>query len=152
MRAWRLTKEKHRDAAFNGEGARLHAGRWNHRGLPAVYVAATISLAVLEYLVNADPDTAPGSLVIIPVDLPKELRLHVLDATQLPHDWRHCPHPESTRDLGSDWLRALTTVALSVPSAVVTQERILVLNPRHHQFSKLEIGPAEPFSLDPRLW
>lgn len=152
MRAWRLTKRKHRDTAFDGEGARLHPGRWNHRGLPAVYVATTISLAVLEYLVNADPDTAPESLVVIPVDWPKELRMHVLDATQLPSGWRHCPHPESTRDLGSDWLNSLTTVALSVPSAVVPQERILVLNPRQAQFDKLEIGAAEPFSLDPRLW
>jgi len=152
MRAWRITKEKHRKTAFDGEGAKLSPGRWNHRGLPAVYVAATISLAALEYLVNTETDTAPESLLVIPVDLHTELSLQVLETTQLPHDWRHYPHPESTRDLGSNWLRALTTVALSVPSAVVPQERILVLNPRHAQFSELEIGAAEPFSFDPRLW
>jgi len=38
-----------------------------------------------------------------------------------------------------------------VPSAVVPGEHNFLLNPRHRDFGRLEIGGPEPFEFDPRL-
>jgi RES domain-containing protein len=153
MRLWRLCRDIWSATAFDGEGARRYPGRWNQRGVAAVYVAATISLAVLEYLVHADADLIPdGSLVVIPVDIPATTRVDSLEVRDVPTDWRRFPHSERTRELGTAWLDAGEAVALSLPSAVVPRERIVVLNPRHRDLSQLVVGAPEPFALDPRLW
>jgi RES domain-containing protein len=41
---------------------------------------------------------------------------------------------------------------LSVPSAMVPEERNYLLNPAHAGFRKMTFGPARPFSFDPRMW
>lgn len=151
-RAWRLTTRAHEDTAFSGEGARRFGGRWNHPGLAAVYAAATISLAALEYLAGADVDLVPPALVVIPVEWGPEVPLTVLDAEELPRGWRAFPHPAATRDIGAEWLRGRTAPVLSVPSALVPEERIFVLNPSHARFTELAVGPSRPFAFDPRLW
>jgi RES domain-containing protein len=43
-RAWRLVKARLAARAFDGEGARLHGGRWNNPGLRVVYVSSSRSL------------------------------------------------------------------------------------------------------------
>ena len=53
-RAWRLVKARHAAGAFDGEGARLHGGRWNSRGARVVYVSSSRSLAALELLVHLE--------------------------------------------------------------------------------------------------
>lgn len=150
--AWRLTTEARAGTAFDGEGARLYGGRWNHPGTSAVYAAESISLAALEYLAGVDVDLAPVALVVIPVAWTAEVAVRCLDVDELPADWRAFPHPASTRDIGTAWLHENTTAILSVPSAIVPEERIVVLNPRHPDAAALAIGSPRPFTFDPRLW
>ena len=50
-------------AALDGEGARIHGGRWNLPGSRVVYASATLSLAVLEMLVHAGRECLPVDLV-----------------------------------------------------------------------------------------
>ena len=152
MRIWRICPARHEVTAFDGEGARLHGGRWNHVGSSAVYASATISLGVLEYLVHADPDLAPEALVAIPVDYTDAMLLDEIKLSTLPAGWRNYPAPDAVKDIGSDWLRTASNPILSVPSVVVPQERNFVLNPHHARFHELKVGKSEPFSLDPRLW
>ena len=151
-RAWRLTTRAREDTALSGEGARRFGGRWNPPGVAAVYAAATISLAALEYLAGADVDLAPPDLVVIPVEWGADVPLTVFDAGHLPRGWRAFPHPTATRDLGGEWLRGQVAPVLSVPSAIVPEERIFVLNPSHPLFDGLVVGPSRPFTYDPRLW
>jgi RES domain-containing protein len=47
-------------AVFSGEGARLHGGRWNMKGWPALYLAADQVTAVAEYYQGLP---RPGMLV-----------------------------------------------------------------------------------------
>ena len=151
QRGWRLCRRKHAAHAFDGEGARLNGGRWNPPGLAVVYTSATLSLAALEMLVHVDADDAPEDLVAIPVDIPSDVAVRRVQIDKLPADWRSLPAPLSLQDLGSAWVRALQTAVLSVPSAVVPQERNFVLNPAHPKFDGLVIGDPEPFSFDTRL-
>lgn len=149
MRVWRLCRRKH--AAFDGEGARLAGGRWNRRGTAVVYVSETLSLAALEYLVHLDLALAPDDLVSVPADIPDTLPVARLEAADLPRGWRRYPAPEALARLGADWAAARRTAVLFVPSAVVPQERNLILNPAHPDFPKIRVGAPGRFSFDPRL-
>jgi len=149
VRVWRLCKKAH--AVFDGEGARRAGGRWNRRGTSVVYASQSLSLAALELLVHADPLLLPGDLVAIPADVPEALRIESIEAADLPREWRRYPAPEELADRGSDWARAGRSPVLSVPSAVVPQERNFLLNPAHPDFRRIRPGKPEPFAFDGRL-
>jgi RES domain-containing protein len=149
VRVWRLCKKAH--AVFDGEGARRAGGRWNRRGTPVVYASQSISLAALELLVHADPAFLPGDLVAIAADVPDALSVESIEIADLPRDWRRYPAPESLADRGTEWTRAGRTAVLSVPSAVVPQERNYLLNPAHPDFRRIRTGKPEPFDFDGRL-
>jgi RES domain-containing protein len=117
-----------------------------------VYTSATASLAALEYLVHLDAAQAPEDLVLIPVEVPDDLGIQVIAASDLPSDWRQYPAPESLAQLGAEWARAAVATVLAVPSVIVPREANYLLNPRHPGIARLRIGALEPFSLDPRLW
>jgi RES domain-containing protein len=70
----------------------------------------------------------------------------------LPTTWRRYPAPDALADLGTAWVRAAATAVLVVPSAIVPQERNILLNPAHPDFRRIRLGTREPFSFDPRLW
>lgn len=152
FRVWRITRRRHAERAFDGEGARLYGGRWNHPGVAVVYTSATLSLAALEYFVQLDPDAAPSDLVAVAAELPAGLSMNVLEPADLPAGWRAYPAVEALRDLGTAWVRAGETAALSVPSAVIPRERNLLLNPAHADLGALRALPPELFSFDPRIW
>lgn len=149
MWVWRLTKP--RRASFDGEGARLYGGRWNHPGLAVVYAAESLSLAVLELFVHLNPYDAPD-LVAVGAEVPDALPVRRVDRSALPSNWRRTPAPTPLADLGSGWLREGAVAALAVPSAIVPRETNYLLNPAHPDFARIRIGKPEPFSLDPRLW
>jgi len=149
---WRLVAKRHAASAFDGEGARLYGGRWNHPGVPVVYTSGTLSLAAIELLVHVDPDEAPEDLVAIAVELPAGIEVGEILAEELPEDWRSYPGPEALKDLGSAWARSGGTPVLRVPSAVIPEEANYLLNPRHGVASGLTIRKQTPFSFDRRLW
>jgi len=150
MLVWRLCMAKH--AQFDGEGARLAGGRWNRRGTPMVYTSATLSMAVLEYLVNhPDFSTVPADLIAISADIPKTVRIETVELAGLPSGWREYPAPDTLAELGTEWARHRRSFVLSVPSAIVPQERNYLINPGHPGFRKIKIGKPKRFSLDPRF-
>jgi RES domain-containing protein len=149
MRVWRLCRRK--NAAFDGEGARLAGGRWNLRGTAVVYASETLSLAALEYLVHLNIALAPDDLVAVLADVPDTLPATRLEAADLPRGWRRYPAPDALAELGAAWAAARRTAVLSVPSALVPQERNLILNPAHPDFPKIRLHLPERFSFDPRL-
>lgn len=46
---WRMLPLRYQYEPFSGEGARLYGGRWNARGMPALYLAADHASAVAEF-------------------------------------------------------------------------------------------------------
>ena len=139
-------------AAFDGEGARLAGGRWNHRGVAVVYTSATLSLAALEYFVNLEFATAPSDLVAVPAGIPDSVSCTEIADSVLPPSWRAYPAPHRLADLGSAWATSTRSAVLIVPSAVIPAERNYVLNPGHPEFRAIRVGTAEPFAFDPRMW
>jgi RES domain-containing protein len=149
---WRITSARHAGSAFDGEGARLYGGRWNHPGTAVVYCSATLSLAALEYFVHLEPDLAPPKLVAVAADLPAGLEVETLEIEALPPDWRAYPAPERLKDLGTGWIRSGRTAVMLVPSSVIPHEMNVLLNPAHPDFSRIRPRPALSFSFDPRMW
>ena len=150
QRAWRIVQRQHAKTAFDGEGARRYGGRWNHQGTPLVYAAATRSLALFELLVNLHQPKMLDAYVLIPLDFPDTLVKRKRRAN-LPKGWSDSPPGHTTKDLGTNWAKALTLPILEVPSVVVPQEKNFLLNPRHPDYKKIKIGKPEPINLDPRL-
>lgn len=150
--AWRLAKERRAAGAFAGEGARLHGGRWNHAGFPVVYVAQSLSLAVLEQFVQLGPEGARLRFVYFRLELPDEVRVEALNPDAMPPNWREEPAPDSTKDLGTHWAESNRSAVLRVPSVIVPIEHNYLLSPRHPGFRLMRISGPEPFSLDPRMW
>ena len=148
--AWRIVQARHQARAFDGEGAKLNPGRWNHQGVPLIYTAGSLSLAALEILVNVEIVEVMRLYVCIPVVFDETL-CRRLDLRHLPKNWSDNPIPISTRDLGSAWAKRLDSPVLGVPSAVIPLEANYLLNPRHPDFLKIEIGTASKFRLDARL-
>jgi RES domain-containing protein len=151
MILWRICKEVRAGTAFDGEGARRFPGRWNHRGVPMVYCTTALSLAALEVFVHLDPDDLPDDLVATRAELPDDLLPEVVDVATLPAGWNRTPGPTTLQDIGSAWVTASRSVALSVPSAIIPAERSVLLNPGHPDLVRIVRHPPERFIFDPRM-
>ena len=148
-RAWRIVREDHRSAAFDGEGAWLFGGRWNSRGTRMVYTSITLSLAALETLVHLNPPVA-FKYVAIPIEFDEAL-VETVAAMDLPADWNEEPPPPSTAEIGDRWVRESRSAVLKLPSVIISAELNYLLNPGHSDFKRIRIGKPMPFSFDPRL-
>ena len=140
MKVWRIAKfERARSVEdmLSGEGAARYGGRWNPKGMPAVYCNENPSLAALEILANlARPSTFPNHR-ILDLDVPD-------DAITAP------PAPRGdTQQIGAEMLR--THLAIMAPSSVNPLERNLVINPLHADFDKVIPGTIQAFVFDGRL-
>ncbi len=152
MVVWRVTRRAHAEQPLTGEGARRFGGRWNHVGTSLVYTSATLSLAVLEYLVNLPISDLPEDLVSIQMRVPDDLARAELAIDDLPENWRTFPASEELKDIGSDWVREGTTPILSVPSVVIPNELNYLINPAHEEAKRVKVVSVDPFALDVRLY
>ncbi len=150
MQVWRICRRRY--SAFDGEGARLYQGRWNHPGTRIVYTSGSLSLAALEYFVNLDTDLAPTDLVSIAAEIPDHLAVHRVALADLPDGWRSFPAPTVLQELGTTWASQAATAVLAVPSAVIPQEWNYLLNPAHSDFRRIRVHKPQAFRFDPRLW
>ena len=149
--AYRLVKRKWRQAAFDGEGARLYGGRWNSKGKACVYLAGSASLAMLEVMVHLDDYQLLEHYTLLEVALQKSTVMS-LSTESLPKDWAVEPAPASTAEIGDNWLESQSSLALAVPSTVVPRERNYLINPEHARFQALIDSAAEiAFTPDKRL-
>jgi RES domain-containing protein len=103
----------------------------------------------LEILANADE--LADDYVATPIDVPDELDVKVISIAELAPAWDANEATDVTRDIGTNWAKALATAVLSVPSAVIPRERNFILNPSHPGFNRIRFFSPEPFYFDDRL-
>jgi RES domain-containing protein len=150
LTVWRIANHKHLKSAFTGEGARLYGGRWNSPGTPMIYSAQSQSLAILEMLVHLDSPELLKKYVLFAVEIDAVLVTPV-DRSSLPKNWKADPVPATVQAVGDAWAASLSSVAHSVPSALVPDESNFLLNPLHPDFPKLKIQRPLAFQFDPRF-
>ena len=150
IRVWRICSARH-PSAFDGEGARKYGGRFNAKGTAAAYASDSLSLSALEVLVHADASSLRGDYTAHALDLPDDVVREEWKAADLPSNWRDGPAPPALQALGNAWLVGMTAAVLFVPSAVVPEQRNVVINPAHADSAKLRPGPRRRFVFNPRL-
>ena len=151
MKVWRISLAKFAHSAFSGEGARRFDARWNFAGAPMVYTSSSLALAAMEFFVHLDPSQIAVPLVSVMAQVPENVSVERIEVAKLPRDWRRSDHGE-LQQLGTDWLKALRSVALIVPSAAIPGEWNVLLNPLHAEFKKIKIGEPAPFRYDARMF
>ena len=133
MWVWRLALGRHHE--LDGEGARRYGGRWNSPGVPVVYGATHLSLALLEQLVHVSPERLPDAFRAFAIEVPDDVAVETVRLAPDARDVVAC------RRYGDVWAGAVRSAVLIVPSVLVpatlepggigTDERNVVLNPRH---------------------
>jgi RES domain-containing protein len=148
--AWRIVSAAYQESAFTGDGAKTYGGRWNSKGVPVIYTAESLALASIEIFVNLPSAKLLDNYVKIPVHFEENL-VQELPFTNLPLDWNSRPVSQSTQILGDKWFKEQRSAVLKVPSVVVPEENIYLLNPVHPDFTRIEIGTPVPYHFDTRL-
>ena len=145
---WRLVRPGFAPG-LDGRGAERYGGRWNSPGLPAVYCASHLSLAVLEYFVHLPPELRRRDS--LPLMTAVELRVGGGEAEAVgDDDFDRLDDLAWCRARGDDWLRRGEALALAVPSVVVPREQNVILNPRHADFGQVSVVGVERYRFDPR--
>lgn len=147
---WRIVDAAYADDVFSGEGARLHPARWHLPGHRVVYTAGSLSLATLELIVNTPRARLLANYVVASCTFPQVV-VDELDESRLGPDWRDYPPTRATQQLGVDWLLSRSSAVLSVPSAVIPNERNYLVNPEHEHFRSIDCSISRPFDIDLRL-
>jgi RES domain-containing protein len=135
---------------LSGTGARLYGGRWNSEGRPAVYLASSRSLAVLEVLVHLPPLMIPNDYCLVEIEVPDNSITRIA-VNQLPANWKDISPPIVLRQTGDEFLKKQTNLLMKVPSAIVPAEFNYLVNIRHPDMKKVRVLKSEPFDFDERL-
>lgn len=147
---YRIVATRRAATAFDGEGARKFGGRWNPQGVPVAYLTESRALAALEIPVHFGRDVAHASWSLIEVDVPEKMITSV-PISALPKGWNDLKTSTVSRQFGADWVEKADSLAILLPSAIIPEERIMVMNVRHPGFSKIKASAPVPFYFDPRL-
>ncbi|MDQ3683608.1 MAG: RES family NAD+ phosphorylase [Bacteroidota bacterium] len=135
---------------LNGEGAKLHGGRWNKIGVPCLYTSESKALCVLEYAANVSLDEIPSSLSITVYELPDKSWKEI-DPDQLPENWQEVPIPEENKIFGTELLQNLNVLAIRLPSVIIPSENNFILNPLAKKFEAIKIAEVHSFTMDKRI-
>lgn len=149
MVLFRMSKERHSDD-LSGQGAEKAGARWNQKGVPALYLAENRSLAILETIVHCHNIKDLKNRLVLSIEVPDSM-VEIFDKGNLLKDWNATPYINYTIDEGSKWLMSLSSLTLKMPSAIVPDENIFIINPRHPEFKKIKIVAKEVFKPDHRL-
>ena len=133
MEVFRISKEKHSKKIVSS-GA---ANRWNYMGQFVVYTSESRSLSTLELVVQrkAIIQGVVYKVMLITVEDKSKLFKEVI-AEDLPPNWWDFSKYSKLQKIGSSWYENQDSLVLSVPSAIIPQERNYIINTRHPEFER----------------
>ena len=113
--------------------------RWNHTGVPIIYLSNHSSIAINEMLSIKGPVVAKSTWILASFHISGPLP--EIPFPELPKDWNARPAADSTRNYGTDWAAKNEDVCIKVPSARLNlsafpNEHNLLVNPMHNDFRK----------------
>ena len=146
---WRLYRAAH-GPGLDGIGGTFADGRWHTVGERVVYFGASAAIVVLERLAHIDPDLLPDDLRLARFEFSEPVSETKVDEfAVLPPHWSE--DEGITRHIGGRWRQEGRSCLLTVPSAILLEERNFVLNPEHLDAQRLRLVRARRFTFDPRL-
>ncbi len=135
---------------ITGEGARLNGGRWNHAGIPCIYAGESRAIVLLEYSAHVPVLNIKRALSFTTFTVPDDAIME-LKTPDLPGNWKDFPHPKKTRDLGSKLLSNNTSLIIKIPSVIIPQEYIYLINPKHPDIKKVKVAAVIDYAYDLRI-
>ena len=148
MIVYRITGKKN-SSDISGTGAALFGGRWNKKGSAVLYTGESKEIALLETIVHTPPMIMPD-LDILTIEIPDD-SITEIKVKDLPVNWIDYPAPSILSEIGEDWIRNASTVALKVPSCIIHSARNYILNCRHSDYGRVKILEHRNFHFDSRL-
>ena len=149
MIVYRISNTAYSDN-ISGAGAKLTGARWNSVGIPVLYTAEYISLAVLEMLVNTNFKDYDTPLDLMYIKLPDQYKATTIESGSLKSSWKD--DFEYTRYIGDEFFKQNQSLFLKVPSAIIDEEHNYLANPLHQDFKKIKIFKTKSFWPDKRLF
>lgn len=135
MKLWRIAAETRQYPAtdLSGRGAAISPGRWNHESEAVVYSAPTVAVAVLETAAHVNDTGLPLNRYLVEIEVPAAVwKAHLtLTASELPPQWDAIPAGMASAVIGSRWLAGQRSAILLVPSVIVPEELVALINPAH---------------------
>lgn len=152
MILYRFCQKQWITTAWSGVGAVNNSvARWNNLGTPMVYLASSVSLAMLEILVHVQDESILSLYQLMSIEVPDSLIVK-LNPGDLPKNWNAEVPGRETKEIGSEWFSGGSSVAMMVPSAIVPMEYNVLLNNEHPDFAAcLPSVKMLNFSFDARL-
>lgn len=148
--AWRLDQSKYAATWDSGEGAFLVGGRWNSRGVRAVYCAIDPATAILEVAVHKGfraLDTVPHVITAATIDPDG---VFVVEPSTVPNpNWLRPGIPGASQQAFGDELLAKHRFIV-IPSVVSTASWNLIFIGSNASGS-YKLRSQDPFALDTRL-
>ncbi len=151
MEVYRITQEIFSED-LTGNGAKLFGGRWNSAGISALYAASSRSLALLETLAHTPPRMLQlKSYMLSVIEVPDAASQEIITIQQLPGGWDATGYHDFTTRTGDGFMRASKKLFLCVPSVLMPEENIYVINPRHADMENVRIISKRVIRFDPRI-
>jgi len=148
MIIYRITARKH-SSDISGTGAAIYPGRWNKKGTPVLYAGESKEIALLETIVHSPPMLIP-EMDLLTIEIP-DGSITTIEIPDLPRNWSKYPAPVILAEIGGRWAMEGNTIALKVPSCIISSSNNYILNCNHQEYQKVKILDHSPFYFDPRL-
>jgi RES domain-containing protein len=149
MNLFRFTSERYKDD-LSGNGARLFGGRWNSKGLAAIYTSETVSLSLLEIFAHAVQYDDLKEKFLMTLSAPDDISIYKIPFSKLRSSWQN--DIAYTRFIGDAFLRDNKYLLLQAPSAIIKTEFNFMVNPGHKDFKKIKLVSSELFDFDSRIF
>lgn len=129
------------------------ASRWNSNGFFVIYAAQNSSLACLENLVHRNGFGFDADFSLVTIFIDDAVSTNEILIENLPLKWNGKDEKSHLlcRPIGDNWLKSQDYCLLTVPSAIIQNEKNILINPNHFDFKNVKIQSIEPFSFDKRL-
>jgi RES domain-containing protein len=149
--AWRLDSAIHASTWASGEGAFLYGGRWNSKGVRAVYCSIDPATAILEVAVHKSFDVLDTvAHILTAVTITDPAAVHVVEPASLPNpNWLRPGIPGAGQQSHGNQLLS-THKFVAIPSAVSVHSWNLIFIATTAA-GAYEVRLQEPFALDTRL-
>lgn len=150
VKLWRIATEtrKYPAADLSGGGAAAFRGRWNDEKQAVIYSAPSIAIAVLETAAHIDDTGLPLNRFLVEIDVPDDVwaqHKFAALASLPPPAWGAIPAGGASVKVSSAWLTSRHSPILLVPSVIVPEEFVALINPLHSESAKITAKVIRPF-------
>jgi RES domain-containing protein len=137
---------------LSGRGAEINGGRWNGKGVAALYTSSSRALCAIEIIVHVPAGIIPVDYYMVSIETPDDAPIKTLNPKDLPANWNSNPISASTQRIGNTFFAEQNALVLKTPSAIIKDEWNYIINPLHQNFKQVKVLSSEPFAFDTRLF